>query len=61
MTKRQTILTIEDDAAIANAVSGVGLGLALCDRMARSIGGRFVNKECSSGALFVLELPISEK
>ncbi len=51
----------QSDTAIANAVSGVGLGLALCDRMARSIGGRLVNKECSTGALFVLDLPMSEK
>lgn len=45
--------------ATANAVSGVGLGLALCTRMAASLGGRLVNKDCpSGGAMFILEIPI---
>ncbi|MEO8269481.1 MAG: HAMP domain-containing sensor histidine kinase [Aureliella sp.] len=43
--------------ATANAVSGVGLGLALCTRMASSLGGRLFTKDCASGAMFVLELP----
>lgn len=43
--------------ATANAVSGVGLGLALCKRMAASLGGRLLNKDCPSGAMFTLELP----
>ncbi|TWU43715.1 Alkaline phosphatase synthesis sensor protein PhoR [Novipirellula aureliae] len=43
--------------AKANAVAGVGLGLALCDRMAKSIAGRLFDKDCSTGAVFILELP----
>ena len=46
--------------ATANAIPGVGLGLALCIRMARSLGGRLIDKPCTSGALFVLEVPIGE-
>jgi len=42
--------------ATANAIPGVGLGLSLCDRMARSLGGRLIDKPCTSGALFVLEI-----
>ena len=47
----------QSETATTNAVSGVGLGLALCLRMASTLGGRLYNKECSRGARFVLELP----
>lgn len=47
--------------ATANAVSGVGLGLALCTRMAASLGGRLYNQDCSSGAKFILEIPIQQQ
>ena len=43
--------------AVENAISGVGLGLALCNRMATSVGGRLFNKDCPKGTVFVLELP----
>jgi signal transduction histidine kinase len=46
----------QSDLATSNAVPGVGLGLALCDRMARSLGGRLYAKAHSGGAWFVLEL-----
>ena len=44
-------------SATAKAVPGVGLGLALCRRMASSLGGRLFCGDCSPGAMFVLELP----
>lgn len=43
--------------ATSNAVPGVGLGLALCTRMASSLGGRLLNKDYPIGTMFVLELP----
>lgn len=43
--------------ATSNAIPGVGLGLALCNRMARSLGGRLTDKPCPTGAMFVLEVP----
>lgn len=46
-------------SATENAVSGVGLGLALCNRMARSMGGSLTDDRCEKGACFVLELPQS--
>ncbi|MCA9157106.1 MAG: HAMP domain-containing histidine kinase [Planctomycetales bacterium] len=45
--------------ATSNAVPGVGLGLALCTRMASSLGGRLLNKDYPIGTMFVLELPKS--
>ena len=42
--------------AMENAVPGVGLGLALCLRMAHSLGARLSIQDSSVGALFVLEL-----
>ena len=47
----------QSKTATANAVPGVGLGLALCSRMAASVGGRLLHKDCPCGALFELELP----
>lgn len=41
----------------ANSASGVGLGLALCRRLAADIGGRLEVNRNSGGAEFVLVLP----
>lgn len=55
----------KSDQDAANTAPGVGLGLALCRRMASSLGGKLKiadrkNKldRHSAGACFVLELPI---
>lgn len=48
----------KSDLEAANTAPGVGLGLALCQRMARSLGGRLFYEERSVGATFVLELPL---
>ena len=45
--------------ATANQIPGVGLGLALCDRMSQSLGGRLFNRPCSTGAMFILEVPLN--
>ena len=47
-----------DDEA-ANSAAGVGLGLALCKRMAASLGGRLQYVEAQPGAKFVLTIPSS--
>ena len=47
--------------ATANAVSGVGLGLALCQRMAHSLDGQLIATDCSDGAGFQLELPLNDQ
>ncbi len=44
--------------ATANQTGGVGLGLALCRRMAESIGGKLDIEPCVKGALFLLRLPV---
>jgi signal transduction histidine kinase len=42
----------------ANSAPGVGLGLALCQRLARNLGGDLVlDRNVSDGACFVLSLP----
>lgn len=48
---------VDDDA---DSAPGVGLGLALCRRLARELGGRldFVTGQ-ETGAMFVLELPVT--
>ena len=48
----------KSDIDAANTAPGVGLGLALCRRMARSQGGRLFHESQTDGALFVLELPL---
>ncbi len=48
----------KSDQDAADTVQGVGLGLALCRRMARSLGGSLQLVESTSGARFVLELPL---
>ena len=57
----------KSDQDAANTAPGVGLGLALCRRMASSLGGKLKitdrkNKldSNSTGACFVLELPIQD-
>ena len=56
---RKRIFEPFQQSAIAteNAISGVGLGLALCSRMARSMNGRLLDRRCEKGAWFELELP----
>lgn len=49
----------KSDLEAANSAPGVGLGLALCQRMARSLNGKLYHDAKSDGALFVLELPVS--
>ena len=48
----------KSDIDAANTAPGVGLGLALCQRMARSQGGRLFHESQTDGAKFVLELPL---
>jgi len=44
----------------ANSAPGVGLGLALSRRLARSMGGNLdLARDCEPGACFVLSLPLS--
>jgi signal transduction histidine kinase len=72
----QTILTIEDDAAIRRGVvdaltfagyqvieaaataPGVGLGLALCRRLAKQLGGQLEVTDSKDGTSAVLHLPL---
>lgn len=52
----------KSDQDAANTAAGVGLGLALCRRMADSIGGRLeyvANQDGKSGATFRFELPFA--
>ncbi len=48
----------KSDQDAANTAQGVGLGLALCRRMAKSLGGTLSLADCSPGAEFVLEIPL---
>ena len=57
----------KSDQDAANTAAGVGLGLALCQRMAASLGGRLFHQDCNPldsnvqvGATFVLEIPAPE-
>ena len=43
----------------ANSAAGVGLGLALCRRLTRDLGGRLELQQSTSGASFVLTLPLT--
>lgn len=45
----------KSDQEAANTASGVGLGLALCQRMAHSLGGKVFLANCEKGSRFVLE------
>ncbi|MBL0312871.1 MAG: HAMP domain-containing histidine kinase [Holophagaceae bacterium] len=42
----------------ARSAPGVGLGLALCRRLARSLGGDLTHDAASAGATFLLHLPM---
>ena len=48
----------KSDQDAANTAPGVGLGLALCQRMAASLNGTLFLKECDRGAMFVLQIPL---
>jgi signal transduction histidine kinase len=50
----------QSPTATAKQTGGVGLGLALCCRMAESIGGKLESEPCAHGALFLLRLPIRQ-
>ena len=50
----------KSDQDAANSAPGVGLGLALCRRMAQSLDGRLYLESCSTGACFVLEVPAKQ-
>ncbi|MEL7497301.1 MAG: HAMP domain-containing sensor histidine kinase [Planctomycetota bacterium] len=47
----------KSDQDAANSAPGVGLGLALCRRMATALKGQLYLEDCDDGACFVLELP----
>ena len=47
----------KSDIDAANSAPGVGLGLALCKRMAHSMGGSIHCESSQQGATFVLSLP----
>ena len=47
----------KSDQDAADTASGVGLGLALCQQMAKSIGGRVSFVDCNQGAKFILTIP----
>ena len=48
----------KSDLEAANSAPGVGLGLALCVRMARSLGGKLYMSDATEGAEFVLRIPV---
>ena len=47
----------KSDQDAANSAAGVGLGLALCQRMATELGGKLRYTEANPGANFVLQIP----
>ena len=49
----------KSDLDAANSAPGVGLGLALCQRKARSLNGKLYHEDLADGATFVLELPVT--
>ena len=51
----------KSDQDVADSAAGVGLGLALCQRMARSLGGQVVLAKSPIGAKFILELPLGKQ
>jgi len=49
------------DQEAAHSAPGIGLGLALCERLAKDIGGKLTYApERGAGAAFLLELPLAE-
>ena len=52
-------LVVEDSREAADSAPGVGLGLALCRRLARMIGGNLrLDPNVTEGACFVLSIPL---
>ncbi|MGI9517807.1 MAG: sensor histidine kinase [Pirellulaceae bacterium] len=49
----------KSDQQAANTEQGVGLGLALCRRMARSLGGSLTLEDGQPGARFILDIPLN--
>lgn len=49
----------KSDQQAADTAQGVGLGLALCRRMARSLGGQLTCEPVEPGAQLVLDLPLT--
>lgn len=49
----------KSDQDSADTASGVGLGLALCQRMARSLGGRVYLAPSDNGSRFIFEFPLA--
>jgi len=50
------------DQEAAQSAPGIGLGLALCRRLAQDIGGRLTyTPDPDSGAVFLLELPLQKR
>lgn len=47
----------KSDLEAANSAPGVGLGLALCQRMAKALRGKILMNDSSDGAEFVLRIP----
>ena len=47
----------KSDQEAANSAQGVGLGLALCQRMAKELGGKLECQNVQPGAEFVLSIP----
>lgn len=50
----------KSDQDAANSAPGVGLGLALCRRMAKALGGRLELADTACGAKLVLEIPTND-
>ncbi|MEM7783536.1 MAG: HAMP domain-containing sensor histidine kinase, partial [Planctomycetota bacterium] len=48
----------KSDLEAANTAPGVGLGLALCKRMAQTLGGSLRQENGEPGSRFILEIPI---
>ncbi len=51
----------KSDQDAADTAQGVGLGLALCQRMARSLGGALQMEEQSPGVAFFLTIPAARR
>ena len=51
----------KSDIDAANSAPGVGLGLALCKRMAKSIGGSIDLRDVDPGADFVLRFGLNSR
>ncbi len=56
--KRMFLPFRKSDQEAANTEQGVGLGLALCRRMARSMGGSLTMEDGNPGARLILDIPM---